>query len=1056
MKNYTPYHVHTQLSLLDSCTEYQEYIDRAKELGMKAFAFSEHGNIYEYYHKKLAIEEAGMKYIHAVEAYVTEEIDGVRDNYHVWLGAKNYDGFLELNELVSHSFNRKDVKIVDDDERYYYNPRMTFDDIFNTSDNIIITTACIGGVLGKGNEDIKSKFIKFLTENKHRCFLEIQHHNVPIQIEYNKYMWDLSKQTGIPLIAGTDTHALNETHIKGRSILQKSKNIKFDDEDGWDLTFKSYDELIETYMIQKSLPMGVVLEAIDNTNVMANMVEPFELSTENKYPHIYEDPVGTFKQKINQAYKKNKYVRQRYSKDKLKKVLSDELAIYTKTGSIDFMLLQTYLREWEEKNGIESGYGRGSVSGSMIAYLLGITQMDSMKFGLNFFRFMNPDRVSLADIDTDYGEADRAKVKLFLLRDHLDLPHIQCSEIITFNTIALKGAIRDVCRGLYADDEEINYLELADRISKSVDTDEEAMRRDYPEIFEYVDILNGTVVSVGSHPSGVLVTDIDLSKQIGLCSLATSKYPVSMLNMKELDALNLVKLDVLGLDNLGAINEACKLLGIERLTPDNVDLEDEAVWKSIRDDTTLIFQWESDSAQAYLKKFMSDETVEIAKKVNPNFSYIKWFSFGNGLIRPGCASFRDDVAAGDVLTTGFPELDDFLSITFGRITMQEDIMQFLVKFCGYSGAESDTVRRGIAKKKGTEAFIDEIHDRFISYSHDTYGQPVEKLEEIFPPIKQGILDATRYAFSWNHSDAYSCTGYICGYLRFYHPVEFLTASLNAFDDKEDKTIAITAYAKRRGIPILPIKFRHALSGYSCDSKAGVIYKGMKSIKYMNAQVADELYSLRNNKYDSFIDLLVDISALSIDSRQLDILIKLNFFEEFGDINNLLEQVELFNTYYGRKQLKIASLDEKVFEIAAKYAKIKTEKTLKDFDSVALLKEIVTSIETEPATVNEQIQYQSELLGYIDIVLPDVDPDLYYLVSIDGKYSPFYKLYNLKTGETMVIKCKKSVAKKNPVNPGQMLIVLETERSNKWGKDAVGDWYKKDEEETLLAKYEVVA
>ena len=593
MANYTPYHVHTMLSVLDGCTRYQEYIDKAKEYGMKAFAFSEHGNIYEYYHKKTAIEAAGMKYIHAVEAYVTEGVDSVRDNYHVWLGAKNYDGFLELNELVSHSFNRDKVKVVGDDVRYYYDPRITFEDIYNTSENIIITTACVGGVLCKGTPKIKEEFIGFLTKNWERCFLEIQHHNVDKQKEYNKYLYELSKKTGLRLIAGTDTHALDDRHAKGRKMLQRSKGINFPDEDFWDLTFKSYDELVEAYKVQDCLPMDVVLEAIDNTNRMADMVEPFTLSTDTKYPHIYNNPVETFKQKINEAYKNHPYAKSRYDKETVKRVVNSELDTYIKTKSIDFMLLQTYLREWERANGVQCGYGRGSVSGSFVAYLLGITQMDSMKFNLNYFRFMNPSRVSLADIDTDYGEEDRAKVKYFLLHDHMDLPQIQCSEIITFNTIALKGAIRDVCRGLYSQREDVNYLQLADKICSEVDTDEEKARQQYTEVFDYVDILNGTVVSVGSHPSGVLVTDINLAKQIGLCTTKESEYPVSMLNMKELDALFYVKLDILGLDNIKIINDTCKMLGIDRLTPDNTPLDDERVWKSIRDDTTGIFQWES-------------------------------------------------------------------------------------------------------------------------------------------------------------------------------------------------------------------------------------------------------------------------------------------------------------------------------------------------------------------------------------------------------------------------------------------------------------------------------
>ena len=347
-------------------------------------------------------------------------------------------------------------------------------------------------------------------------------------------------------------------------------------------------------------------------------------------------------------------------------------------------------------------------------------------------------------IDTDYCSTDRDKVKQFLLKDRLNLPNIQTSEIITFNTIAKKGAAKDVGRALGMTPAETQ------EISDQINNDEElpkTLREQYPELCSYIDIVSGTIVSIGSHPSGVLVSDKNIVEDIGMCSLATSDYQVSMLDMHCLDALMYTKLDVLGLDNIGIINDTCKLLGIDRLTPDNVNLDDETVWKSIRDDTTLIFQWESQSAQAYLKKFMSDETIEIAKEHITNFSYIKWFSFGNGLIRPGCASFRDDIAEGKATPTGFKELDDFLSITFYKPTMQEQIMQFCKLFCGYSDAESDNVRRAIAKKKGTADLLDEMHDRFVKYSNETYGADKQLLEKVFPPIKQGILDASSYGLT---------------------------------------------------------------------------------------------------------------------------------------------------------------------------------------------------------------------------------------------------------------------------------------------------------------------
>jgi len=917
--NYVVYHLHSDLSNgvtnIDSVTKFQEYIDLAKELGMKAMGFSEHGSIFEWLHKKEAIEAAGMKYLHGIECYLTATLDEkIRDNYHCVLIAKNYDGFLELNRLISASFNRKD-------NHFYYVPRISFEELFHTSDNIIVTTACIGGVLAKGDGSIQEPFLNFLKKNRHRCFLEIGHHAEPRQAIYNARLYSLSEEFGIPLIAGTDTHVLNEEHERGRTILQKSKNIFFDDEAAWDLRFKSFDQLVEAFEIQGSLPKDVYLRAIDNTNLLADMIEPFELDRGTKYPHIYENPEETFIQKIEEAIKNHPYAVERHGIEKLKQVVADELEVYKATQSIDFMLLQTYLREWELKHGIQCGYGRGSVSGSMIAYLLGITQMDSMKFDLNFFRFMNPSRVTNADIDTDYSGKDRDRIKEFMLRDKMELPNIRSAEIITFNTIALKGAIRDVVRALYKDssdpnsplyDESKSYIKISNYICSNVEDNEEQMRKEYPEVFTYVDIINGTIVSIGTHPSGVLISDLPIDETIGLCSIATSDYPVSMINMKELDALMYVKLDILGLDNIGVINDTCKKLGIPRLTPDNVDLEDEAVWKSIRDDTTLIFQWESDSAQAYLKKFMSDQTLELAKTRTPNFSMLKWMSFGNGLIRPACSSFRNSVASGEFYDNGFKELNEMLAMESGRIAMQETIMKFLVNFCGYSNAESDNVRRAIAKKKGTETLLPEIERRFVEYSSSHYDITPERCQEVIKPFLQVILDASAYAFSWNHSDSYSAIGYICGYLRYYHPLEFLTAALNIFGDNTDKTSEITKYANKVGIKITMPKWGFSRDVYFYDEEERVIAKGLASVKYMSASLADELYHLaREGSYNYFVDVLHDLDKKSrINSRQLEILVHLDFFSTFGNQRELLRLIDLFEVFKKgeAKQIKKSLVD----------------------------------------------------------------------------------------------------------------------------------------------------
>lgn len=1044
MENYTVLHLHSDMSNgvtnIDSCTKYIDYIIRAEELGMKAMAFSEHGSVFAWDLKKEDMEKHGLKYIHAEEFYVTKTVDEkIRDNWHCLLIAKNWDGVREINKLASISFSRNDG-------HYYYAPRITFDDLLHTSDNIIISTACLGGILNRASKDIQERFIKFLSENKHRCFLEIQHHNVAEQIAYNRKLYSISKKYGIRLVAGTDTHSLNEQHAEGRKILQRSKNIFFEDEEGWDLTFKSYDELCEAYKKQHSLPEGVYLEAIENTNVIADMVEPFEIDRHTKYPHIYDNPVETFKKKINEGYKNNKYLKERYPRNVVSSRLKEELAVYEKVGAIDFMLLETYIREWEAKNGIESGYGRGSVSGSLIAYALGITQMDSLKFNLNFFRFMNPSRVTNADIDSDYCSADREKIKYFLLHDKLNLPNIKTSEIITFNTIAMKGAIKDVCRALNIS------LDEAQTISDAVTMDENhkwtidnKWREKYPEVFKYVDIVSGTIVSIGSHPSGVLVSDRDIESDIGLCSISTSDYPVSMLDMHGLDGQMYVKLDILGLDNIGVINETCRMLGIDRLTPDNVDLNDEKVWKSIRDDTTLIFQWESDSAQAYLKKFMSDETIAKAKEKDPNFSYIKWFSFGNGLIRPSCASFRDDVACGKFYDNGFKELNEFLAPEAGRVAMQETIMMWLQKFCGYSPAESDNVRRAIAKKKGTATLLPEIEQRFIDYSSTHYDITVEKCKEVIKPFLQIILDASAYGFSWNHSDSYSCTGYISGYLRYYYPLQFLTAAFNIFFDKEDKIVNITKYANKIGIPIKDIKFRHSKADYNCDVSENVIYKGIRSIKYMNEDVANKLYDMRDQNFDSFVDV---IKVFPGNSRQLDILIKLNYFSEFGKIGTLLRMVDLYNLYGGKKLLKKDKC-KLPSELLSKYC-TETDKQWRVQDQDGLIKELCSIIPDVDVPIQSKIEWSKEYLGYISMVMPE-KKNVGYVIDLNTNWSPRITIYQLWDGQTVVYKAQKKAYEQHPFNKG-CLLQFHSEMRNKSRKDENGQWIKLSEQEPWITNY----
>ena len=1152
MGNYFVFHLHSMLSNpstnIDSVTNFKSYVSEAKRLGMKGLCFSEHGNIFEFCHKKEEIEAAGMKYVHGMEAYLTDTLErGKRRAFHCILIARNYEGFLEINRLFTKSYNRNDG-------HFFYNPRITFDELEQTSDNVIVTSACLGGPLGKGEKEVQDRFLRFLVNNKNRSFLEIQHHNVAQQITYNQKLAQLSRDTGIKLIAGTDTHALNEEHMIGRKQLQISKGVNFPDEDEWDLVFKSYDDLLNAYELQDSLPYDVYMEAIQNTNVLLDMCDSYALDTSKKYPKIYKDSVATFKQKINEGFEHNKYVKQHPKKEVIKRIREEE-QVYEKVEAVDFMLLMCYLKEWQLKHGIYTGPGRGSVSGSEIAYVLGITEMDSIKFDLNFFRFLNPSRVTNSDIDLDFGDKDREKMKKFLLDDHMGLPNIQTAEIITFNTIKMKGAIKDIGRAL-----QMPLKEVQD-ISNAVETDEnqkqyinEKWRKKYPELFKYVDIVNGVITSIGTHPSGVLISDRDISSLIGLCSLSTTPYPVTALNMKELDALWFVKLDVLGLANVDLINQTCELAGIERLTPDNTDLDDMKVWESIREDTTGIFQWASDQASAFIKKFMSDKVIKIAKEHNPNFSLLKHFSFGNGLLRPACASFRDDVANGAFYTNGLKELDDFLATTFGHCieenqyvsttegqkkikdvqigdrvytfdgvhtvinkfengvkilvnvklvngvevrctpnhmfltmegwkmalsltendvvifngfhchilsvtkcdcgntydlevetahnyivngvvvhncSMQEDIMRFLVRFCGYSDGESDNVRRAISKKVGTQQLLPEIEQRFIEYSSQTYGITKEKCAEVIKPFLQVIQDASNYGFSWNHSDAYSCIGYICGYLRYYYPYEFIATALNVFQDKPEIFSTFVDYANRHGMKIAPPRFRKSQYTYIYNKEDQTIEKGLGSIKYINKDCADSLYAIRHMQFNSFTDLLYYVTEnTSIDKRQLETLIKCNYFDEFGKNGKLIELLERFKE---------------------KYKKTHTDKT--KMKRLEELREYEGYIDDCRLPFCEQIETELDVLGYIAFRAP-CNKRLFYVIDSNTRYTPILNIYSLSSGKTSRCKVEKKAYAKSKIKNGDILYVQEVTRKPDYIKTETG-FQKKGTFSTVLTKYRTI-
>lgn len=1105
-KNYTVYHLHSTTSNLsgagmDSVTSYKDYVKAAKECGMTSLCFSEHGNFFLYKKKKDEIEKNGMKYIHGIEAYVTEDISNqVRDNYHMVLIAKNYDGFKELNRLQSQAFQR--------DGHYYYAPRIPLDDILNTSENIIVTSACIGGPVAKGNDSVKEKVIHFFAEHKDRCFLEIQHHNVEKQKEYNKYLLELHNKYGIPLIAGTDTHCLNKEHEKARKIMQLSKRIVFnDDEAGWDLVFKTYDELVDAYRVQNCLPESVYLEAIENTNVMAEMVEPITFDTSFKYPKLYDNSKEKLYDMMFDKTNIANLVSEGFSEEEIIDRLQEEFDTFVAVDAVDYILLIKYIIDWAHGNDMWQGPARGSAASSLALYELGITEVNPLKYGFKFWRFMHRDKYSSADVDTDWAEKDRDRLKEWMLVDRLNLPRIQTAEIITFNSIALKGAIRDVGRGLNIPLQEVDTIakavkEVSEEENKITVIDDE-WRQKYPELFKYVDIVQGVFTSIGIHPSGVLVTDEDISEEIGYCYIKGNDYPVSVLDMKELDSRNFVKEDLLGLDNVSTINETCKLAGIPRISPKTIDYEDDETWEAIKKDTALLFQINSNYGKRTVDKLFSKEVWDRIKKDNPTITRLDLLAFACALVRPCGKSIYPLATEGISNKTGVDDIDALLAPEMGYPLLQETQMEFVQNFCGYSFLESDKLRKCvaegslitmadgslkpiedvqvgenvisykdgafipkkvighynngirpiikivfengcflgctqdhkllstngwrdagrlsensymvtnitskhtiavkyigeaslcnvwdleiedthnylangivchncIAKKIGTRDQIPKIKEGFENNAKIKYSLSQEKSDEIIDMFCQCVLDATRYSFNRSHDYSYTIIAYESAYLRTHYPLEYLTCCFNTYIDKPDKINEVTEYCINNNIKIFNPKFRYSKAEYFFNKENNSIYKGTKSIKFMNTDVSDKLYALRENKYNSFVDLLYDIWETGIDTRQLDILVKLDYFSEFGNSKELLRIISLCATFKNGKaksfsKEKLAN-DEVLYRMVARNSN-ETAKKFSILNCKNILDEAefyIKSIGIQDFMFKDKALFQEEYMGCIDI------------------------------------------------------------------------------------------
>lgn len=971
------YHCHSEYSLLDSCTKYTDYVELAAKNGSKALSISEHGKPLNWAEKWAACKKAGIRYIHSVEIYLTETLDEkVRDNYHTVLMARNMDGVKELNALISKSCDK---------DHFYYTNRISFDEFLGISHNIISTSACLASPLNK----LPETHPRYMELAQKYDFLEVQAHHHPEQVEFNKRLVNLAKQLGKPLIAGTDTHSSTPYKAECRAVLLSAKHKSYGDEDSFDLTYKTYDELVEMFRTQGALTEEEYMTAIENTNLLYDMTEDIELDTSIKYPILYgsrEADSQKFIETVEKMFhdKLESGIIPKEQEAAFRAAIDEEMRVFQKLQMDGFMLSMSELICWCKSQGMAIGTARGSVGGSRVAYVTDIIDLNPEVWHTVFSRFCNEDRKEIGDIDIDCVESDRPAIFKYITGR---FGEDKTARVASFGTMQAKGVIDDVGRHLSmkwmkanpqrGDDNPWSLPRIA-KIKNEFDSDEEKTKKKYPELFYYFDGLYDTKISQSVHPAGMVISPITLVDNFGVFDKDNENC--LLLDMENIhDYTGLAKYDFLILKTVQVIRDTCRYLNRPYPKTHEIDWNDEAVWTDMIKNPSGIFQFEGAFAFESLKKFVPKSIFDM--------------SIVTACIRPSGSSYRDKLLARVPHKNPSEIIDELLADNLGYLIYQEDTIKFLQQICGLSGSEADNIRRAIGRKQRgrLEAALPSILEGYCSKS----PQPREVAEHEAKEFLQIIEDSASYQFGYNHSVAYCLLGYLCAYYRYYHPIEFITAFLNNAANEDDIRNG-TAYANRVGIKITMPKFGLSKSDYFFDKERNIIAKGLTSIKYMSSGIAEELYKLAHSKkYDRFMDVLFDIDKNStLNTRQLDILIKLDFFSDFGNQRELLRITEMFYDTFKKGEAKKINKDKvdgtPLEPIVAKYS-IGVTKSGQFAKSYTLLDVNSVLYEVEDAIKVVHMDDLSDLIKVRNFV--DV---MGYVGYVSGKEEDRRKLYIIDT------------------------------------------------------------
>ena len=873
---FTHLHVHTEYSLLDGSSKIKELAVRAKELGMDSMAITDHGAMYGVIDFYRAAREAGIKPILGCEVYVApgsrfdrENVHGEDRYYHLVLLAENNEGYQNLMKIVSKGYV----------DGFYYKPRVDMEVLKTYHKGIIALSACLAGevprFLARGlYEEAKEAVLKYQEIfGRGNYFLELQDHGIPMQRQVNQGIIRLSRELDIPLAATNDCHYINAEDWEAHDILlciQTGKKVADENRmryEGGQYYVKSEEEMRELF--------SYIPEAIDNTAKIAercNVEIEFGVTKLPRYevPEGY-DSWGYLNHLCSEGFK------ERYPEDDgtLKERLEYELGVIKSMGYVDYFLIVWDFINFARSHGIAVGPGRGSAAGSIVSYCLKITNIDPIRYQLLFERFLNPERVSMPDIDVDFCYERRQEVIDYVVEKY---GKDQVAQIVTFGTLAARGVIRDVGRVM-----DLPYS-LCDQVSKMVPAElnitlDLALKKN-PElkalydtdeqVHKLIDMsrrLEGLPRHTSMHAAGVVISRTNIDEYVPL-SRGSDGTITTQFTMTTLEELGLLKMDFLGLRTLTVLQDAVAMIQKDhgvKLDLDHIDFNDKKVMESIgtgKDDG--VFQLESGGMKSFMKELKPESLEDIIA--------------GISLYRPGPMDFipkylkgKNDPAA---ITYTCPQLEHILKPTYGCIVYQEQVMQIVRDLAGYTLGRSDLVRRAMSKKKADVMARERKNFVYGNEEEGVKGCVANGIDEkTANQIFDDMTDFAKYAFNKSHAAAYAVVAYQTAYLKYYYPREFMAALMTSIMDNVTKVSEYILACRNVGIGILPPDINEGVSGFSVSGNS--IRYGLSAIKSVGRAVVDVIISERETGGPFFTleDFVSRMSNREVNKRTLESFIK---------------------------------------------------------------------------------------------------------------------------------------------------------------------------------------